>query len=203
VREYLADGWRTLSEPMLLMDALGRPLTRTRSMLEFAAGFGRFTRHLAPLLGERLSCSDIAPGTAEFLAREFGVNAFYSHADPAQVRMEGRYELVFVLSMFTHLPPAMWGPWLRALHGAVAPGGHLVFSVHNERHGRELGVAYDAQGTHFIASSESQALAGEIYGTTFTTREFVEAEVARALGRPPHAYRETAFWDGQDAVVVG
>ena len=201
-REYLSDGWRTLAELMVLMERLDRPLLQVAAMLEFAAGFGRFTRHLAPLLGDRLTCADVQPGTAEFLAREFGVKAFYSDPDPRRVAIPGRYDLVFVLSMFTHLPPAMWSPWLRVLHAALTPGGHLVFSVHNEAHDRGLGVDFGADGTHFIASSESRALAAEVYGTTFTTRAFVEAEVRRALGRAALRYDETAFWDGQDAVVV-
>jgi hypothetical protein len=76
VREYLADGWRTLSELMLLMDSIDRPLTRTRSMLEFAAGFGRFTRHLAPVLPGRLTVSDLHPGSVDFLREQLGVDGF-------------------------------------------------------------------------------------------------------------------------------
>jgi len=201
-REYLSDGWRTLSELMRFLEELGRPLVHTGSMLEFAAGFGRFTRHLAPILGDRLTCSDVQLGSADFLAREFGVKSFFSNHDPARVAIPGRHELVFVLSMFTHIPPAMWAPWLRALHAAVAPGGHLVFSVHNERWSREQGVPLGADGTHFITDSESRSLTPETYGTTFTTREFVERTIRQALGREVAAYREITFWDGQDAVAV-
>ena len=49
IREYLSDGWRTLSELMVILEAIDKPLLKTQSMLEFAAGFGRFTRHLARL----------------------------------------------------------------------------------------------------------------------------------------------------------
>ncbi len=68
---------------------------------------------------------------------------------------------------------------------------------------RELGVTFDAQGRHFIASSESPQLGGETYGTTFTSRAFIEREVAAALPGNKVDYREIAFWDGQDAVIVG
>ena len=202
VREYLADGWLTLSELMLLMDSIGRALTRTRSMLEFAAGFGRFTRHLAPVLPGRLTCSDLHPGSVDFLRGEFGVAGFYSTEDPGKLAIAERYELVFALSMFTHLPPAAWGPWLRKLFSAVSPGGHLVFTVHDEGIARQEGVSFGDDGTYFLAMSESTALGRNTYGTTFATREFVEREVERALGRPASHYRETAFWHGQDAVVV-
>jgi SAM-dependent methyltransferase len=202
VREYLADGWRTLSELMLLMDAIDRPLTRVRSMLEFAAGFGRFTRHLAPLLPGRLTCSDLHPGSVDFLRERFGVAVFESADDPAKLAIPERYELVFVLSLFTHLPPAAWGAWLARLYAAVAPGGHLVLSVHSEEAAALQGVTLGADGSFFLAMSESTALDRDIYGTTFTTRAFVEREVERALARRPALYREKAFWNGQDAVVV-
>ena len=202
VREYLADGWRTLSELMLLMEGLGRPLARTASVLEFAAGFGRFTRHLAPVLAGRLTCSDVHPGSIEFLRDEFGVRVFDSAGDPSKLAIPGRYELVFVLSLFTHLPPAAWRGWLSKLYAAVAPGGHLVVSVHSEEAARGQGVAFGADGTYFQPMSESTALARDVYGTTFTTRAFVEAEIERALGRRASHYGANAFWNGQDAVAV-
>ncbi len=201
VREYLSDGWRTLAELMLLMDSVDRPLTRVRSMLEFASGFGRFTRHLAPILGDRLTVCDVHPGSVDFLREEMGVGGFYSKEDPSKLAVPGRYELVFVLSMFTHLPPARWGAWLRKLFAAVEPGGYLVFSVHHEKvPGHE--ITYGADGTLFVPSSESRELTTEAYGTTFATRRWVEDEVRRALGRPATDYREIAFWHGQDAVLV-
>ena len=202
VREYLSDGWRTLAQLLLVMDAVDRPLARVGSMLEFAAGFGRFTRHLAPLLAGRLTAADIHPGSVEFLRDEFGVDAFYSAHDPARLAIPARYDLVFVLSMFTHLPPAMWAPWLRALFAAVKPGGVLVFTVHHESLAKHFGQTFGPDGTYFHADSESRELTVETYGTTLTTRAFVEAEVQRALGRPVTRYLERAFWHGQDAVVV-
>jgi SAM-dependent methyltransferase len=202
IREYLADGWRTLSELMVVLESVDRALTHSRSVLEFASGFGRFTRHLARVLPGRVTCADVQPGSVDFTRDELGVNGFYSHADPSRLAIPGEYDVVFVLSMFTHLPLNRWGPWLKALFPAVAPGGVLVFSVHNEARGRELGVPFDADGAHFIASSESTALGADVYGTTYTTRAFAERQIAEALpGRAVH-YRELAFWDGQDAVVV-
>ena len=202
IREYLADGWRTLSELMVVMESVDRALTRSRSVLEFASGFGRFTRHLARILPGRVTVSDLQPGSVEFARAQFGVQGFYSSADPSRLVIPGEYDVVFVLSMFTHLPPKRWTEWLRALYAAVAPGGVLVFSVHNEARGSELGISFDAEGAHFIASSESTALGADAYGTTFTTRPFVERQVATALPGRAVPYRELAFWDGQDAVVV-
>ncbi len=205
IREYLSDGWRTLSELMLLLEAVDRPLSKTESVLEFAAGFGRFTRHLVKVLPGRVTCADVMPGSVDFLCEQFGVTAFESSHEPEKIALSAQsaqYDLVFVLSMFTHLPIHMWAPWLRALKRMVKPGGLLVFSVHNEDVGREIGVVFDAQGTHFIASSESPSIDAQTYGTTFTTKKFVEDTIGSVFGSKPLHYKPQGFWNGQDGVVV-
>ena len=202
IREYLSDGWRTMSELMPILERLDRPLMKTQSVLEFAAGFGRFTRHLARLLPNRVTCTDIQPGSVEFLREQFGVKAFYSASKPEDIVYPQQYELIFVLSLFTHLPVERWGAWLKHLHRGLKPGGLLVFSVHNEKAAREEGVVFDQRGVHFIRSSESPQLAADEYGTTFTTDGFVSSQVELALGCKPLLHEQLAFWVGQDAVVV-
>ena len=149
-----------------------------------------------------MTVSDIHPGSVEFLREQFGVEGFYSSLDPRTLEIPGKYDLVFVLSMFTHLPPAMWGPWLKRLFAAVSPGGHLVFTVHNESLAAHFSQSYGPDGTLFVPTSESRELDGAVYGTTFATRSWVESEVLKALGVPVNLFREAAFWHGQAAVVV-
>ena len=202
IREYLSDGWRTLSELMLLLEEAGVSLTDMKSVLEFAAGYGRFTRHLVKAIPGRVACSDVLPGTVEFLRQQFGVEAFYSQHDPATIVYPRQYDMVFVLSLFTHLPVNMWKPWLQSLARGVRPGGLLVISVHNESVAPHLGVTFGADGTFFIASSESPSLDAAVYGTTFTTRAVVEQAVADAFGHAALVYRPYTFWGGQDGVVI-
>lgn len=202
VRDYLADGWRTLSELMVLLERLDRPLMKTGSMLEFASGFGRFTRHLAPLLPGRVTCADVLPGAMDFAREQFGVTTFESGFEPERLEFPDRYELVFVLSLFTHLPVADWRRWLKALASAVKPGGLLVLSFHSERVAEDYGVELGADGCFFAASSESPSLDPERYGTTLTTRAVVEREIRDALGFEPVLYQPLAFWVGQDAVII-
>ena len=202
IREYLSDGWRTLSELMVLLEAVNQPLLQTGSVMEFAAGFGRFTRHLVKALPGRVACTEVMPGSVNFLREQFGVESFESSHNPAQINLPGQYELVFVLSMFTHLPTPMWTPWLLTLKRLVKPGGLLIFSVHNENVATEAGVIFDADGTHFIADSESSSLDVNTYGTTYTTRKFVEDNVRNVFGSEPLLYQPYTFWSGQDAVLI-
>ena len=69
LRDYLADGWRTLSELLLLLEAVDQPLLRMGHVLEFASGHGRFTRHLVKAVGaDRVTVSDVVPSVSRFSA---------------------------------------------------------------------------------------------------------------------------------------
>jgi len=203
VRDYLSDGWRTMSETMQLLEQIDRPLMKVSNLLEFASGFGRFTRHLARALPGRVTCSDVLPGSVDFAREQFGVKAFESSFEPEEIRFPEHYDVIFVLSLFTHLPVPAWKAWLRALGSALAPGGVLLFSVHSEELAREeLGVTLNEEGYCFLPHSESPSLDPEKYGTTLTTRQLVVDQVREALGVEPALYRPGAFWVGQDAVAV-
>jgi SAM-dependent methyltransferase len=204
MRDYLADGWRTLSELLVLLERAGRPLMGCEQVLEFASGHGRFTRHLVKALGpQRVTVSDVVAQAVAFSTECFGVRGFVSTPDPAALRWPGRFDLVFVLSLFSHLPRATWSAWLGRLWQAVAPGGVLVFSTHGEEAARRAGVRWADDGFHFVAASESRAIAADEYGTTFTSADFVRARI-RELTPPAASWRtEPAwFWGHQDAFVL-
>lgn len=204
LRDYFADGWRTLSELMVLLERLGKPLLQRPSVLEFASGHGRFTRHLTKALGaERVTVSDVVADAVEFSKVTFGVHGFISASVPEQVRWPGQFDLVFVLSLFSHLPRATWGRWLRALHGVLAPGGVLVFTVHGLKAAAFDQVRLDEDGYFFAPSSESSAIAVQEYGTTFTAPQFVQAQIAETVGLDKLVhFAPVHFWNHQDAYVL-
>ncbi|MXN29373.1 class I SAM-dependent methyltransferase [Delftia sp. CH05] len=204
LRDYFADGWRTLSELMLLLEAVDRPLLRTASVLEFASGHGRFTRHLVKALGaERVTVSDIVADAVDFSQRTFGVKGFASASVPEQVCWPRQYELVFVLSLFSHLPRSTWTRWLQVLRDAVAPGGLLVFSTHGVKAANFDSVKLDDDGFFFAPSSESNAIDANEYGTAFTSERFVLDRIAETWGSDALRHRSLVhFWNHQDAYVL-
>ena len=204
LRDYLADGWRTLSELMQLMEAVDRPLLRVGTVLEFASGHGRFTRHLVKALGaERVTVSDVVPDAMDFAQQVLGVTALVSTAEPEALRWPQRYDLVFVLSLFSHLPRTTWAAWLNKLWEAVGPGGLLVFTTHGTEAARRAGVTLDEQGYFFAPSSESNAIAAQEYGTTFTDERFVRAQLGELdEAGSVAAFAPVSFWHHQDAWVL-
>ena len=204
LRDYLADGWRTLSELMLLLEAVGQPLLQTPSVLEFASGHGRFTRHLVKVLGpSRVTVSDVVPDAVGFAKQTFGVQGFMSASVPEQVQWPRRYGLVFVLSLFSHLPRSTWSRWLKVLFEAVAPGGLLVFSTHGVKAAAFDSVVLDEEGFFFAPSSESHAIDAQEYGTAFTSEAFVLQSIADTLGADCLVHKAPVhFWNHQDAYVL-
>ncbi len=204
LRDYLADGWRTLSELMLLLEAVDRPLLQTGSFLEFASGHGRFTRHLVKAMGaERVTVSDVVKDAVDFSQRTFGVQGFVSTSAPEALVWPQRYDVVFVLSLFSHLPRSTWARWLTRLYDGVAPGGVLVFTTHGQRATAFDNVTLDDEGFFFAPSSESNAIDRFEYGTTFTSEEFVRARIAETVGADALVHvAPVQFWNHQDAYVL-
>lgn len=204
LRDYLADGWRTLSELMLLLEAVDRPLLKAPSFLEFASGHGRFTRHLVKALGnQRVTVSDVVPDAVHFAQTVLGAQGFLSSVVPEEVVWPQTYDVVFVLSLFSHLPTRTWARWLNSLYGAVAPGGVMVFTTHGIKAAQHDNVTLDEDGFFFAPSSESLAIDVQEYGTAFTTEAFVRARIAENMGGDKLIHMAPVhFWNHQDAYVV-
>ena len=146
-----------------------------RKMLDFASGYGRLTRLLVhEQLADEVTVSDILEGGMEFQAAQFGVRTILSTTDPVQFAAPDRYDLIFVASLFTHLPEATFLAWLRRLAELLTPDGLLVFSVHDE------GLAPEPfeGGIKFESRSESRVLDVNDYGSTWVTEDYVRAQVA-------------------------
>lgn len=108
---------------------LRHPKDRLKIM-DFAAGFGRITRHLAHLMPEHdVMASDIHPNACTFLQDTLNIRAFVSATDPAELSIGDDYDVIFVMSLFSHLPDKSFGRWLGALFERVAPGGFLFFTA--------------------------------------------------------------------------
>ncbi|HEX3126038.1 MAG TPA: class I SAM-dependent methyltransferase [Thermoanaerobaculia bacterium] len=171
---YLESGrhiWRSLRR--VLESHFGR-LGAIESVLDFAAGYGRVTRHMAmDLAPDRIWMSEIDPGAVEFQERTFGVHGLQSTFDPQAFDPGRDFSCVLVSSLFTHLPEARFVPWLERLLSLVREGGLLAFSVH------DMSLAPEpASRFLFHPSSESGSLSHEEYGSTWVTESFVREVLA-------------------------
>jgi SAM-dependent methyltransferase len=177
---------------------------RLESVLDFASGYGRLTRVLTQKLPtERIWVSDIYAEAVAWQARTFGVHAFPSAPAPESVRHERTHDIVWVGSMFSHLPAPLFHAWLARLYSFVSPRGVLAFSVHDETL-LPAGEAMDDTGLRYFRFSESGSLDHDIYGMSYVTEAFVGDAVARLApgGGPKWKRFFKGLYENQDLYVV-
>lgn len=173
------------------------------SFLDFASGYGRLTRiMLQKLRPDQIHVADIYKDAVDWQRQAFGVAGTYSTPDPADLRHEARHDLIFVGSLFSHLPAELFHRWLATLHGLLNPGGVLAFSVHDESFLPE-GEAMDASGLRYFRFSESGSLDADIYGMSYVSEAFVGEAIGRLPGRPGWRRFHKGAYENQDLYVVG
>ncbi len=157
-------------------------LENLTAFLDFACGYGRFTRFLVQHLpADRVWVSDIQADAVAFQEEQFGVHGFLSTTNPADLGRAESFDCIFVASLFSHLPEKTFVPWLRKLYGMLKPDGLLIFSVHDES---LLDPSYQMPegGLFYRENSEIAELDTRNYGATFVTEAFVRKAVEQASG---------------------
>jgi len=165
------------------------------TLLEFASGSGRVTRHLVGRW-KSITASDIQPSAVEFLKGALPVDAYLSSVIPEELAIPDRFDVVFALSFFSHMPETSFARWIAVLSKFVAPGGLFIFTTHSPTsipYLVKLGYSPRADDFWFEPRPSPE------YGQTIVSHRYVENL------RPP-AMREVAFrpaywWTHQDTYI--
>jgi SAM-dependent methyltransferase len=204
VESYFWDGANSAAH----FDALIRQFhadygQRRLSLLEFAAGYGRVTRHLARMADryDLLAC-DIHPQAIAFLHDVLGVRSLASCHDPGDFAAPQRFDIVFALSFFSHMPDRTWGRWLVRLFDAVAEDGVLIFTTHGRLDYSLAGQPpLDPAGFWFGEYTEQRDLSFADYGTMLVTPGYVLRHLGRCA-RASLVFFQEGHWNKQDLYVV-
>jgi 2-polyprenyl-3-methyl-5-hydroxy-6-metoxy-1,4-benzoquinol methylase len=201
---YFEGGEWNADEVERVLEDAGFSLRQADSLLEFASGYGRLTRHLVhKLSASKITVADLDPSAVDFLKRTLGVKGFYSTSAAEALDHDGRYDMIVVVSLFSHLPNQSWGPWLKRLSGLLRPGGVLMFSTHNFDDCDPKDFEVQADGILYRNQNETRGrLDPTQYGAAFVSESYVQRVVAenfdgRMVGFFPHA-----LLISQDAYVV-
>jgi SAM-dependent methyltransferase len=138
----------------LIVSALGpkRPLAG-RSVLDFGCGAGRTLRHFlaGPPLGELWGC-DIDRPSIEWLRENFRDRVTLRTVDeePGLDAPDSRFDLVYALSVFTHLSDH-WAGWILELHRVLRDDGLLFATFLGPEFACELaGQQWEEGATGFV-----------------------------------------------------
>lgn len=126
-----------------------------------------------------------------------------AYNNPDDFNHPSRYDVVFALSFFSHMPRSTWGRWLAALYASVLPGGVLIFTTQGQLSAKYFGSPpLSADGYWFGSNSEQKDLDLANYGQTIVTEDFVRREIADKLNLKTFIFREGFWWGHQDCYVV-
>jgi SAM-dependent methyltransferase len=189
---YLATGHAIVVDLEAVLRGLGRSLENSRSLLEFACGYGRVTRFLVMCVPEHaITVSDIDHSAVDFNTSQFRTRGFYSVTNPDDLVHVDKYDIIFVVSLFSHLPFDNWGAWLKKLYTMLHEHGLIIFSTHGMSMLNEVPIEVKrrleapAPGFCFLRVNETEGrLATDDYGTAYVDNDYVARVVAaNKLGR--------------------
>jgi SAM-dependent methyltransferase len=181
-----------------IRDALARngvDMNGFRALLDFGCGYGRVLRHWSGLRAE-IHGSDYNPSSIRWCRRNLRFATFEVNAlEPPLSYADNRFDFVYALSVFTHLPRPLLKPWMSELSRILIPGGHLLITTHGEaymsgltpeeqdefRRGSPVVRNADVAGTNHCGVYFSEAY---IRGTLASGFEVLEFVPQGALGNP-------------------
>jgi SAM-dependent methyltransferase len=209
---YFEIGDSALCTIQLAMAAAGKETVG--SLLDFPCGHGRVLRTLSSAFPDaQLTACDIDRDGVDFCAGTFGATGVYSDEDLSAVDLDGGFDLIWVGSLFTHLPDARWWPFLDFLVERLAPNGVLVLTTHGRWCAQQIRKGesafggtreerlrmlrgYDATGFGFAGSGPHEA-----YGTSLSTPAAVVERLQVAEDLRLLIYLERGWGRYQDVVA--
>lgn len=200
---FLGVGRKIFWDLKRLLKEVDKRFDSFASILDFGCGCGRVLRFLKPADGQAIAGTDIDPESITWCRQHLGHIGDFQVNDflPPLSYPDETFDLVYCISVFTHLPEGMQFQWLEELKRITKESGILVASLHGvdllktdpaltETLNREGFVYVEGQGTDGLPS---------FYQTAFHTREYLEKNWSRFF-EVLH-YRERGINNHQDVIV--
>lgn len=189
----------------------GRDWASIGACLEVGCGYGRIVRELRTHLpASQIYVSDVIDEGAVFAAREFGVHkapVFEEAGDS----LDDKFDLIYLLSVYTHLRRDFVESNLRRVAAALKPGGVVIFTVHGEGSAQtsERYRQYWLDKEKLLAALASDGYYYERYpyysteyGLTWFTRDAVTAMVEETVPQLQFIAHHPTELDGHQDIFV-
>ena len=153
-----------------LMWALPRPITDDDVILDLGCGCGRIARQFSFV--KKLYGVDVDAGAIRWCPRHRR-GTYEARLDPPP---GVTFTIVYAVSIFTHMDEREQDAMLAAIHGALAPEGLLIVTLHNSEHVHVRGAQLNEEGFAFVPGSgpfnENSAFHDERYLRSHWSRWF-------------------------------
>ncbi len=123
----------------------GAEIEQLESMLDWGCGCGRILRWWKELPQTRIHGSDYDPQLVGWVEQNLPfVSAKVNQLSPPLPFESESFDLVYAISIFTHLDDRLAAEWMREIHRVLAPGGRFFFTTHGESYRDRLSTVEDA-----------------------------------------------------------
>jgi SAM-dependent methyltransferase len=130
---YFGSGYREAWTVLTTVEQYGAHVEAMRSVLEFGCGSGRVIRHFRYIDGLRLAGTDANSKPVEWDRKNLpGIEFNHNALEPPLAYPDGSFDLIYALSVFTHIPLEWQQPWLDELRRLLRSGGYLLCTVHGD-----------------------------------------------------------------------
>lgn len=174
-------------------------------ILDFGCGCGRVIRHLPKHTGASLFGSDYNPALVNWCAKNLKGDFRRNRLRPPLDFPSGHFDVLYLLSVFTHLRIETQREWLSEFQRVLRPGGLALVTFHDEEQMglpdgdapratlRESGVYIHndrAEGSNLIATFQSRDFSRKLFGEKFEVARIIPSrenpihQAIAALRRP-------------------
>jgi SAM-dependent methyltransferase len=172
IESYLSGQEPTIQALLSALDRVGAKPSQFTDVLDFGCGIGRilvpFHKHLpqARFFGTDADAGLIRWSRKHIPEAEFNLNDF----EPPLPYADASFDLIYGLSVFTHLDERLQFLWLAELRRVARPGAILILTVH-----RTSG----SEGFKFIENDAWSDFFPDYYQTSMHTQAYVREKWGR------------------------
>lgn len=142
LEEYYASGRFHAAFLRRVLEESGFSLEETRSLLDFGCGCGRVIRHWRGLEGTDVHGCDCNGLLVRWCRRALPFAEFHRNGlRPPLPYEDARFDLVYAISVLTHLTEELQLAWMGELRRVLAPGGLLLITTKGQSRLGSLGAA--------------------------------------------------------------
>jgi SAM-dependent methyltransferase len=179
---FLRSGSATAATIRSTVEKSGLDFGRAGAILDFGVGCGRVSRHWRAIEGPSFHGTDYNPELVRWCADNLGfLKVERNEPQPPMRYPDDSFDVIYAISVLTHLPVTMQVAWMGEFARVLRPGGRLLVTVHGR-----------ATIPHMLAGEREQFERGEAvvrYGNapgsnlcvTYHPRSWFEANLTAGL----------------------